>query len=130
MERSISERSEIHIKNLIADAQRNSTDFKRTTPAEQSIGQNVEAFLAFKKSQADAGERSLGRVDCLRLHLNHFQGWIGAEKPVAEIGAVVVRQYYQSTSWAKRGKAPTAATMLATCLRVSASSSGGSRNRM
>jgi len=83
------------IGKLVAEGERQVQNLHATTPAVQTIGPNVEAFLAFKRSQAEAGERTIDRVDSLRVHLDHFLRWIGTDQPVANISEQTVDTYYQ-----------------------------------
>ncbi len=50
-----------------------------------SIGANVESFIALKRSRHDLGELSALRIQTLTQHLNHFQKFIGAETPITAI---------------------------------------------
>ena len=84
-----------HIRKLMAEGEQRVQNLYTQPPAEQTIGPHVKAFVAFKRQQAEAGERSLGRADCLRLHLDKFLEWIGTDHPVAKIGEQTVQEYYQ-----------------------------------
>ena len=50
-----------------------------------SIGANVETFIALKRSRHNLGELSALRIQTLMQHLNHFQKFIGAETPIHAI---------------------------------------------
>ncbi|UUO07857.1 hypothetical protein M4951_05970 [Blastopirellula sp. J2-11] len=84
-----------HIAKLVADGSRRLENMHVEAPVEQTVGPNVENFIAFKRSQAEAGERTVDRVDSLRVHLDRFQEWIGTDQPVANIGEQTVDAYYQ-----------------------------------
>jgi integrase len=91
---------------LITKGERLLARLDDNTPAERTIQANVSAFVSFKRSQAEAGERSLDRADSLRVHLNeHFAKWIAPETPVTDINEATVSDYYQHIlSLAKEGK--------------------------
>jgi integrase len=55
----------------------------------------VDTFLAFKLSQAQGGQRSLGRYIQLRSKLNHFSESIGEEKEAISVSwGVALASYY------------------------------------
>jgi integrase len=54
----------------------------------------IAGFLARKKAQAQAGERSTDRVDALRVHLEHFSNWFGAGHSIKSLDAVVLETYH------------------------------------
>lgn len=84
-----------HVGKLITQGEQRMKNMQAETPADQTIGASVQAFLDFKRSQAEAGERTIDRVDCLRVHLDHFLRWTGADRAVESIGEQTVDTYYQ-----------------------------------
>jgi len=84
-----------HVGKLISQGEQRMKNMQAETPADQTTGASVEAFLDFKRSQAEAGERTIDRVDCLRVHLDHFLRWMGADQAVENIGEETVDTYYQ-----------------------------------
>lgn len=59
-----------------------------------TIRESIAGFLKRKEIQAEAGERSLGRFDALRCHLERFQDWIGAEHPITTVKAKTFLDYH------------------------------------
>jgi integrase len=64
--------------------------------ADASLGGHIEQFLTQKEQLIEAGEISLGRVYSLRLHLTHFQSWLGKDTSVKEIDGTVLVRYHAS----------------------------------
>lgn len=71
------------------ESQRNKSSDTKATIAAQ-----VDAFLATKRQQVDAGHLSAGRYDPLRIHLYHLRDWLGPTLPVASIGGKVIKNYH------------------------------------
>jgi len=88
---------EEHVKTILSNGQRQLERFHaHEADPDKAISTNIEVFLAFKRSQAEAGERSLDRADALRVHLNdHLARWIGESTPVSDLGEATIRQYYE-----------------------------------
>lgn len=59
-----------------------------------TVESHVDAFLANKRVQVNAGEVSAGRYDPLRVHLHHFRDWLGGAVAVASITGKVISDYY------------------------------------
>jgi integrase len=81
---------------------------RRSVAADESVGGHIEQFLAQKEQLIEADEISLGRVYSLRLHLTHFQSWLGRDTSVKEVdGAALVRYHavllskVKSESWSR-----------------------------
>ena len=88
-----------HVSQLIAEGKQRAARLHDEPPAEQTIGPNVADFLAFKRG----GECSIDRVDCLRVHLDHFMAWFG-DQPVTGIEEDTLDNYYQHVlSQARKG---------------------------
>jgi len=67
---------------------------RRATLRRNTVEEYVQEFLRFKEGQADQDELSLGRVYAIRLHLTHFQEWIGQNTSVTEIDGQILRNYH------------------------------------
>jgi len=67
---------------------------RKSTLCQNTVGEFVQEFLRFKEGQADQEKLSLGRVYAIRLHLNHFQDWIGQDVSVTDIDGQVLRNYH------------------------------------
>lgn len=81
---------------------------RKAAPGDESLQTHVQKFLSQKENQAKAGEVSNGRYYALKLHLTHFQDWLGKDTDVKEIDAEVLINYHMnllekttSKSWGK-----------------------------
>lgn len=83
------------IGKLISEGNRRLEKIHAMTPVEQTIRSSVDDFMAFKRSQAEAGERSVERVESLRGHLEKFLQWIQPDSPAASVDEQTVDTYYQ-----------------------------------
>lgn len=61
----------------------------------RSIAKQIKAFLADKKSQAEAKIISVGRWGAYGTHLEIFNAWMGAGAKIDEINSAKVTAYYQ-----------------------------------
>lgn len=60
---------------------------------DESLEAHIKSYLEERERQASAGEVSIGRVYALRLHLAHFQDWLGKTTAVAEINGRTLMAY-------------------------------------
>lgn len=58
---------------------------KTRIEAGRSISENIDLFLARKRSHAEAGELSKGRCDIIRLGLDRFGKFYGADRSIDEL---------------------------------------------
>jgi integrase len=61
---------------------------------DKTIGGAVGSFLARKKVQAEAGERSMGRYDGYRRCLTDFTDWAGKDTPCDHINTKMLLDYH------------------------------------
>ncbi len=60
---------------------------------DQSLRAYVDRYLKDKEHQAAAGEVTVGRHYALKLHLTHFQDWLGKDTAVGEIDGESLMKY-------------------------------------
>ena len=72
------------------------TQQRRAAAPEDSLHGYVEQYLTHKQQRADAGEVSVGRLYAIRLHLTHFQDWLGRDTAVREINGDAMVRYHTS----------------------------------
>lgn len=84
------------------------TQKRKAAPEEDSLQAYIQKYLEKKETQASAGEISIGRCYALKLHLMHFQDWLGKDTAVKEINGEVLENYYTyllkkatSKTWSK-----------------------------
>jgi hypothetical protein len=53
---------------------------RKAAPEDESLQAHVQKYLKQKENQAKVGEVSSGRYYSLKLHLTHFQDWLGKDK--------------------------------------------------
>lgn len=63
---------------------------RRAAPEEETVEFQVQKFLNLKQAEAKAEQVSTGRCYALKLHLTHFQDWLGKDTDVKEIDAEVL----------------------------------------
>ena len=61
---------------------------------DQSLRAYVDRYLKDKEHQAAAGEVTVGRHYALKLHLTHFQDWLGKDTAVGEIDGGSLMRYH------------------------------------
>jgi hypothetical protein len=64
-----------------------------TSGADNGIGTNVQAFVARKRSEAEAGQISAGRAESIRMHLEIFLQYIGRTTVVQSINHTIVAAF-------------------------------------
>ena len=69
---------------------------RSSVDADESVGGHVLQFLKQKQGLVDGGELSAGRLNALRLQLEHFQDWIGKGTPVKEITGSALVKFHAS----------------------------------
>lgn len=66
---------------------------QKAASKDESLRAYVERYLKDKERQAAAGEVSVGRHYALKLHLTHFQDWLGKDTAVGEIDGAALARY-------------------------------------
>ncbi len=67
---------------------------RKAAPEDESLQAHIQKFLKQKENQANAGEVSIGRVYALKLHLLHFQDWLGKDTSVKEVDGEVLVNFH------------------------------------
>ena len=67
---------------------------RKAAPEDESLHAHVEKFLKRKENQAKAGEVSVGRHYAIKLHLTHFQDWLGKDTSVKDIDGEVLVNFH------------------------------------
>ena len=62
-------------------------------PPIETLGGNVQRFLDRKAAQAKRGERSVGRVDVLRVGLESFVAMVGADRPMEAVTTAALSRF-------------------------------------
>ena len=67
---------------------------RKAASQDESLQAHVQKYVKQKEGQADAGEVSVGRVYALKLHLGHFEDWLGKDTAVRDIDGEVLADYH------------------------------------
>lgn len=67
---------------------------QKNQETQETVGANIDTFLATERARVTAGEVSAGRFDPLRTHLHHFRDWLGAGLPLKSITSKVLLDYH------------------------------------
>ena len=62
---------------------------------ERTVGNMIDRFLARKKSQAQTGQKSVGRFANLESYLKRFKEFVGADEPAKSIDAITLSDYHE-----------------------------------
>ena len=57
---------------------------RKNQDIQESVGANIDTFLATERARVTAGEVTAGHYDPLRGHLHHFRDWLGARLAAVE----------------------------------------------
>ncbi len=103
--------SSIRLQKAVWD-DRLATQQRRTAIRSNLVNEHVKDFVQQKEQEATRGDLSLGRFYAIRLHLQHFEKWIGKDSEVTEIDGQKLRRYHTHLldmvkQRAKSGKART-----------------------
>ncbi len=60
----------------------------------RTVGAAIKVCVDRKAAQAASGERSVGRWDAFRCHLQHFADWVGSGGDIALIDASTLENYH------------------------------------
>jgi len=63
---------------------------RKAAPEDDSLQTHVQKYLKQKEAEAEAKQVSTGRCYALKLHLTHFQDWLGKDTDVKEIDGDVL----------------------------------------
>jgi integrase len=63
---------------------------RKAAPEDESLQAHIQKYLKQKEAEAEASQVSTGRCYALRLHLTHFQDWLGKDTSVKEIDGEVL----------------------------------------
>jgi hypothetical protein len=61
---------------------------RKAAPEDESLEFHVQKYL--KQKEAEAKQVTIGRCYALKLHLTHFQDWLGKDTSVKEIDGEVL----------------------------------------
>lgn len=64
------------------------------TPRTGTIAGIATDFLKAKREQVSADERSAGRYDAMRCHLEQFRDWAGGHRPIADVRYELLEAYH------------------------------------
>ena len=67
---------------------------RKEVSQDESLHGHIQKYIKQKEGQADAGEVSVGRVYALKLHLGHFEDWLGKDTAVRDIDGEVLADYH------------------------------------
>lgn len=67
---------------------------RRTAIRSNVVDEHIKDFIEQKEQEATRGDLSLGRFYAIRLHLEHFEKWIGKDSEVTEIDGQKLRGYH------------------------------------
>ncbi len=65
------------------------------TKIDGTIAAIADHFLQGKREQVKAGERTAGRYDSIRCHLEQFRDWAGGHRPVADLTYDLLEGYHK-----------------------------------
>lgn len=67
---------------------------RKAASQDESLHGHIQKYIKQKEGQADAGEVSVGRVYALKLHLGHFEDWLGKDTAVRDIDGEILADYH------------------------------------
>ena len=67
---------------------------RRAASPDESLVASIEFFLKAKEQGVETGDVSLGRYVGVRLHVQHFQDWLGRDTNVKEINGDALSRYF------------------------------------
>ncbi|HEY1068016.1 MAG TPA: hypothetical protein VGE52_17965, partial [Pirellulales bacterium] len=71
---------------------------RRTTPAGETVAEQVKAFLDQKRQDVALGKLTPGRFDPLRVHFEAFRDWFGPATSVKSISVTTVEDFFTHVS--------------------------------
>ena len=97
-------------RGILADAAAKTYGLQPSTPKTSTVGQAAEAFVAFKRAQAESGRITVSRWGELRDKTNNVVAFVGEDKDVSTIHDDNLERYYLYLT--KSGTAATAKKQL------------------
>jgi hypothetical protein len=96
----------------------------------RTVGEMATRFLDTKRQQAKTEQRSVGRFANIETYINHFRDFVGKDKPITVIDAVILADYHQKqlegidgdeiTSWTGRDRLQVARQFIRFCFELGA----------
>lgn len=67
---------------------------RAAAPTGESVAAHIDQFVKHREQRAEAGDVSVGRIYAIKLHLGHFQDWLGKDTAVRDIDGNVLLRYH------------------------------------